>query len=226
MKKLIQSLSLLCILISCQKQVDIPQTVSTETSQTQTAADLRITYLPLTKGTYWKYNVVTGTVEEPSTVRVLGLEQRIRTKTYEKVKVKKDKEKDTIYYNQTIDKYYVYTNSSDNGETMDLELLFLYDDQPVGFQWQGTAGSANGMAARYTGKILQKDISLTLNGVIYRHVIHSQVQVQVRVLFYYVTASVEDFYVAQAIGIVKNVTVVKLGDPSVSTSTITEYRIN
>ena len=224
MKKTLQWLLLLCILISCEKQVDqVPS--DNGTSGNKANITLRETYLPLTKGTYWKYNVASGSVKDPSIVRVLGLQKIIRGKTYEKVQVVKDSERDTIFYNQTNDKYYMYTNSSGSGETVDLELLFLYDDQPVNFEWQGTAGSTDGLPARYTGQILQRDISLTVNGTTYRHVIHTRVQVQVRILFY-VTASIEDFYVAEGIGIITNISSVKLGDPSVTVSNITDYRVN
>jgi hypothetical protein len=66
---------------------------------------------------------------------------------------------------------------------------------------------------------------MTINGVEYTDIIHTQVDVQVKILFAYASAVVQDFYFAQGVGIVKNITNQKLGDVSVTTTEITGYHI-
>ena len=107
-----------------------------------------------------------------------------------------------------------------------MEILFLKDDVSVGKSWVVPAGKANGFNLRCYGKIIEKDATMTIGDVTYKHVIHSYVEIRKPLLFTYIVVNRQDFYTAQNIGIVKNVSDILLPDKSTTITKITGYKIN
>jgi len=102
---------------------------------------------------------------------VLNLQKTINGKLYQFVRVKTDTRSDTIYYSQVQNKYYLYTKEVEQGETVNVELLFLDDTAPKGTQWQTNAGTAYGFPAKCSGEIIDKDITMRIGGRTFDHVI-------------------------------------------------------
>jgi len=227
MRKLIYLNTLLIILIAgCTKEVttDMATSVNSNNESNATTAD---TYLPLKRGTYWKYynETDTKTIDE-SKLTVLNLTKNFNSKTYKAVKIEKDKRPDTVYYNQTGHSYYLFTNeSTDDANTIKLEVLFLKDNVTKGTTWSENAGFANGTALNCYGKILDKNMTIKVEGNTYDNVIHSYVELRKKVLFFYITVAKQDYYVAKNIGIIKNISTQLLPDKSTTTTTITDYLI-
>ncbi len=224
------AITLLVLLVNCKKEItpastqNVTNNIEIPFNKTNTG-----TYLPLTKNTHWTYDITSTTSSQvqSSLLTVLGLQKTINNKNYETIKIIKGRETDTVYYAKTNNQYYLYTNSGTQADQkIKLEILFLYDDQPVGYQWQKDAGYVNGMAARCIGKITEKNILFTVKGQAYKDVIHTTVQIQAQIFFgFYITVSTQDFHVAKDIGIVTNTTKVSFGDASSTTSKLTNYKI-
>ena len=110
--------------------------------------------------------------------------------------------------------------------TISMEILFLKDDVSVGKSWVEPAGKANGFNLRCYGKIIEKDATITIGDVTYKHVIHSYVEIRKPLLFTYIVVNRQDFYTAKNIGIVKNVSDILLPEKSNTKTKITGYKIN
>ena len=102
-------------------------------------------------------------------------------KPYQFVRVKTDTRSDTIYYSQVQNKYYLYTEEVEQGETVNVELLFLDNTAPKGTQWQTNAGTAYGFPAKCSGEIIDWDITMRIGGRTFDHVIHTQVAVKIQI---------------------------------------------
>jgi len=227
MRKLTYLNALLFILITgCTKEVttDLATSINSNNESNAIAAD---TYLPLRKGKNWEYNNETGAKAiDESKLTVVDFTKNFNGKTYKAVKIEKDKRPDTVYYNQTGHSYYLFTNeSTDDANTMKLEVLFLKDNVSNGTTWSENAGSANGTALNCYGKIVEKNMSIKVEGKTYDNVIHSYVELRKKVLFFYITVAKQDYYVAKNIGIIKNISTQLLPDKSTTTTTITDYLI-
>ena len=202
----------------------MPTSVNSNNESNATVAD---TYLPLKKGTYWKYNNETDTKAiDESKLTALDFTKNFNGKTYRGVQIEKNKRPDTVYYNQTGQNYYLFTNeSTDDANTMKLEILFLKDNAAKGTTWSESAGYANGTALNCYGKIIDKNVTIKVEGKTYDNVIHSYVELRKKVLFFYITVAKQDYYVAKNIGIIKNISTQLLPDKSTTTTTITDYLI-
>ena len=185
------------------------------------------TYLPLTKNTYWNYKVTTESNQpESSSLKVTGRQKIINGKNYSQVKSVTGKDTSIIYYSQVQHDYYIYTNTATtDADNVNLEILFLEDDVAVGNSWITNAGDANGFNLKCYGKIIEKNITLTISGVVYKNVIHTYVEIRKPFFFTYIVVDKQDFYTAENIGIIKNVSDILLPTNSTSTTLITDYRI-
>lgn len=216
------------LLFGCTKEINSGSLNAGNTSNILNTALTTDTYLPLTKGTYWMYTIKTDTkIPETSKVKVLGIEKTINGKNYQTVKSATDESTDTLYYAQQQHDYYIYTNTgTSDADKISMEILFLKDDVPVGKSWVAPAGKANGFNLRCYGKILETDATIIVGGVTYKHVIHSYVEIRKPLLFTYVVVNRQDFYTAENIGIVKNVSDILLPDKSTTITHTTGYQIN
>lgn len=211
--------------IGCKKEVSSDRITATDEQSNAEAATS--TYLPLTAGTYWVYNNQSGSNVKQSRLTVLGLKKTINNKVFTAVKTVQEDVTDTSYYNQTQHDYYLYAgNNATGNKAVGLQILFLQDDAPVGKSWQLTAGSVQGNVLTCFGKILQKNISLTVNGKTYNNVIHSYVEIRKRVLLLNITLAKQDYYVAPNIGIIKTVSKQAINSSSKPiTTSLTSYNI-
>lgn len=221
-------MSSIILFIGCTKEINSGSVNTSTISNTTTATLPTDTYLPLTKGTYWMYNIKTDAkIPEASKVKVLGISKKINNKDYQTVKSVTDESRDTLYYAQQQHNYYVYTNTgTSDADKISMEILFLKDDVAIGKSWIEPAGKANGFNLRCYGKIIEKDATITIDGVTYKHVIHSYVEIRKPLLFTYIVVNRQNFYTAKNIGIIKNVSDILLPDKSTTITHTTGYKIN
>ncbi len=211
--------------LGCSKDVNSDlknNSVNASEQSNSVAAD---TYLPLTAGTYWDYNVVKDkSSAKPSTFTVLNYKKNINGKPYTGVKTVSEQTTDTVFYNQTQTNYYIarYQSTAANAGAQ-IEFEFL-KDAPVGTKWSQSI-SAGGTSLKLAGKILQRDITLTVGGTTYKNVIHSYIEIKKQILFTGIVISKQDFYVAKNIGIVKNVSSVVFPSSSTATTSIKDYKV-
>ncbi len=219
--------SAIILLFGCSKEINSGAANNSSTYSIENASVATSTYLPLTKGTFWKYNIKTEDENiETSKLTVLGIEKKINSKNYQKVKSVMDDETDTLYYAQDNQDYYLYTNTgTSDDEKISLEILFLKDNASVGTTWNTAAGTADGFKLKCFGKIIAKNITLTVGGTTYTNVIHTYIEIRKPFLFTYIVVNKQDFYTAKNIGIIKNVSNILLPSSSKTTTNITDYKI-
>jgi hypothetical protein len=220
-------ISIAILVFGCTKEIssDSINTGSINNIQNATAT---ATYLPLTNGSFWTYNIQTDEDKpETSTLTVLGIRKKINDKNYKAVKSVIGKHKDTLYYARDQHNYYLYTNTrTSNADNINLEILFLKDNASVGESWLRPAGKANGFNLECFGKIIEKEATITVGGVTYDHVIHSYVEIREPLFFTYIVVNKQHFYTAKNIGIIKNLSDILLPDKSTTTTKISGYKIN
>ena len=193
---------------------------SSSTENSSLAVD---TYLPLTKGTYWKYRA-TNTTGNADSVKhtVLGIPKLIDGRNYQTIlSTNTNNNKDTIYYSHTQHDYYIYKEAGTDA----LEVLFLKDDAPVGAKWYVPAGSLIGTKVKCYGKIIAKNLTIKVGNKTYTNVIHSYVEIRQPLLFIYIVVARQDYYVAKNIGIVKNESNIVLPKSTSNNLNIYDYSI-
>ena len=226
MKKTIL-IPVIILMFGCTKEIN-SGFVNTNNFSSAENSSSNNTYLPLTKGTYWNYKIITDEEQpETSKLTVLGIQKKINGKNYQTVKSVMADEKDTLYYAHDQHDYYIYTNTgTSDADKISMEILFLKDNVSVGKSWLEPAGKANGFNLRCYGKIIAKDATITVGGITYKHVIHSYVEIRKPLLFTYIVVNRQDFYTAENIGIIKNVSDILLPEKSTTTTNITDHKIN
>jgi hypothetical protein len=217
---------LFVLLAACTKEVNSDLTVPVNGGEQSDA--IIDTYLPLTAGTYWDYSLQTDNqAPGKSKLTVLSVHKNFDGKKYTAVQSIRGKyNADTLYYNQTQHSYYIYTNEgTSNSDAVKVQILFLKDNASVGDTWSQSAGSANGQTLTCYGQIKEKNISVTVNGVTFDHVIHTYIEIRKPILFFYVVVYKQNYYVAKNIGIIKNISNQLQPSNSTTTSTIINYAI-
>lgn len=158
------------------------------------------TYLPLTSGTFWKLKDSTSGTIQTNTVTS-------KTKTINGIlytAVTNDQSSDTAYMAQVGADYYLYQAAvTASGGTASVLMHFLNDTAAVGQTWQYDGGSGNGFPIIMTGKIIERGISVTVNGKTYTNVIHTRLHMAYDILGTITDATDYDFYVAKGVGIVQ-----------------------
>ena len=210
---------------ACTKEIN-SDSLPVNANSVQSNAIAADTYLPLTTGTFWKYKINTETGSDASTLTVLNMQKKFNGKNYTAIKAVTNQKPDTVYYNQTQHNYYLYSNEgNDDASNMHVELLFLKDDVNAGSSWTASAGSANGVSLQCYGKIIEKNMTLTIGDTAYKNVIHSYVEIRKPVFFFYIVVDKQNFYVAKNVGIIKNASMQLLPETSSSTTSILDYKI-
>lgn len=220
------SVSFIILLFSCTKET-ISTALNTSSNDNAQVVSNTDTYLPLSKGSYWKYQIKTGNeTAEISKLIVLGIQKKINNKIYQTVQSVTDGDKDTVYYAQDKHNYYVYTNKGmSDGDKVSMEILFLKDNASVGDTWVEPAGTADGFRLRCYGKIINNNATVTCSGTTYKHVIHTYIEIRKPLLFTYIVVNRQDFYTAKGIGIIKNTSDVLLPEKSTTLTKVTNYSI-
>lgn len=208
------------VLFGCTKEIDSLPSNAINSSNVQNAT-VTNTYLPLTTGTYWNYNINTNGKTATSKLTVLGTTKKINNKTYHFVKSVDGGYTNTVYYNQSTHDYYVYTNSDE----ATLEILFLKDNAAKGATWTTSAGKASGFSVKCYGSIKATNLTMTINGKTYKNVIQSHIDLKATFFFFPITVYSQDYYVAKNIGIIKNVSTQLQPSKSTTTTNISGYSI-
>lgn len=164
------------------------------------------TYQPMSKGSYWKVRttgpfngeyMMTATDEKRT---VNGIDFTVF--------------KNTSPQTQTLDglwgikdhNYYTLVKgvSPNTGAPFDLNFRYLNDTASVGFTWEHDAGQGNGFAAKTPGVILEKGITMTVEGKTYKDVIHTRLEMQYEIPpFGMLIAGTYDYYIAKNIGVIR-----------------------
>lgn len=197
MKYLLLVLFIASISTGCQKTI---AEFDSGTDTTKTGGDG--SYLPLNEGTYWKYKD-SAFPSEITTETVLNITKTINGKSYKAVKNESNGIADTGYFLRNGNDYYFYEYRNISGAIIDVEMLYLKDTATEGVEWTTDAGTVNSFPARCIGKVVEKGISITVEGKNYTNVIHTSIQLQYNLIGSYQTFAVYNYFVAKGIGIVK-----------------------
>jgi hypothetical protein len=207
-KNIIYYLAIALLVVSCGKEI------STETNGTppagngngtQTGAD---TYQPSGKNSYWKYKL-SGDFPGESTITSKG-EQRtvngIACTVYSGVGTGSQAGvAETLLGVKGNDYFSILKGASPTtGALVDITFLYLNDALPEGGSWKHTAGTGNGFTAFTPGKVLEKGITVVVEGKTYKDVIHTQIELQYELpVFGILTFATYDYYVAKNVGIIR-----------------------
>lgn len=225
MKRILYTLLVLSVATtSCQK--DISSEIEDGTG-TQAGKD---SYQPVNKGSYWKYKqtgIFAGEYEMVST----GQTQTIDGILYTSFTDGSGGTAGQMMLGKKGSNYYLRAagNSPNTGAPYDLTQLYLNETEAVGFTWDFLGGHGNGFTARTPGKILEKGISLTVQGKTYTDVIHTQIKLQyvMPAPIGQIEAITYEYYVAKGVGMIR---IESAGDPVwtggiTSVSELVEYSI-
>ena len=183
---------------SCQKEVDGELPGDDDVP----AAD---SYLPLTKGTTWKYKE-TGFSNTEYTMTVTDRKQTVNNINFTVV---------TSDFSGTVTEglmaqkganYYINQsgNSPNTGASFDFTMLFLNDKEAAGYTWDFNGGQGGGFTAKIPGKIIGRGLSMTVAGKNYTDVIHTQLTMSYDIpMIGTVDAMIYDYYVAKGVGIIR-----------------------
>jgi len=158
-------------------------------------------YQPFDTGSTWRYQDSLESSLDTTTNILTGKTNVIDAKTFYEMAESNRTGKDTSYYYKGEHNY--ISNTKGFADGVGTELLYLNDNEAVGYTWNGQAVADNPLViGTYKGTILEKDISKTVLGKNYTNVIHTQVVLTLTILG---TAGdlTCDFYTAKGIGIIE-----------------------
>lgn len=225
MKKNILFFFILALMItSCQKEVS-------EEIPTNNPGSNSDTYQPLTAGSSWKYKQ-TGIFAAEYTIIVTSNKKTMDGIDYVELTGNGGAATNgSSWYGIKGNNYYLRSagTSPNTGAPYDLTQLYCNDKEAAGYTWDFTGGHGNGFTAKLPGKIIEKGITITVQGKTYTDVIHTQIHLtydmpqpigNIGAIFY-------DYYMAKGVGIVK---IVSEGDPDFglsfsSVAELVEYNI-
>jgi hypothetical protein len=164
------------------------------------------TYLPVTKGSYWKYAINSGGVSDVSTTTMTGNTQVFYTKTYYEATA-------TSQLNPTPQIGYFYYGDHiyrqrEVAEGNTLDLYVLNDTELKGHSWKAPlneTGLVNGVPGQLIGTIIEKGITKTVMGKVFNNVIHTELEIQYDYGLGngFETAETTDMFFALGIGIIE-----------------------
>ncbi|MGN6421396.1 MAG: hypothetical protein ACTHMC_28030 [Pseudobacter sp.] len=223
MKRILYTLLILSVAAtSCQKDIsgELPDD----------AAASKDSYQPTSKGSYWKYRQ-TGLFAGDYDMVSTGQTQTIDGIVFTSFTNGAGGAASQMMLGKKGPNYYlrVAGSSPNSGAPFDLTQLYLNETEAVGFKWDFTGGHGNGFTAKTPGEIIEKGITLTVQGKTYKDVIHTRIKLQ-----YQMPAPIGlmetltyDYYVAKGVGMIR---IDSEGDPIwtpgvSSTSELIEYSI-
>lgn len=184
------------------------------------------TYLPVTKGSNWTYNDLVGEFNSSVfTNTMTGPTKVFNNKTYYAASSASTKNGNSTGYFYTGDHTYATRTAIDNANGF-IELQLGRDDEAAGFSWTTTPtdnGLVNTFPARTINTIKEKDVTKTVNGKTFNHVIHTQIDLQYDLGSGYVSEAVYDAYLAKGIGMIQFD--LSISGSLVETQTITNYTV-
>jgi hypothetical protein len=181
----------LAVLCSCQKEVSPVTDPPTDTTATSES------YIPLSAGTFWVYKDSANSTYDTATV--LSEKWLHDDINFTKVELASATDTSSSYYGIKDHNYYLY--GEQNGIT--LTMLVLNDTTSVGNGWVYDMGTINGVPARGTGTVMEKNITYTEQGETYDSVIHTQYVLAYNIVGTYTDFATYDFYFAKGVGVIK-----------------------
>ena len=190
------------MLFSCQKEID-PAVLPNSTGSSGNNNNTSNSYFPLTAGTWTQYkDSATGritkmTVTNRTTVR--------NNRLYTVVLSTTNSVTDSMLVAVIGPDYYhtFYGYSPNTNAPFDLTFYFLNDTASVGRSWYYNAGQGNGITAYITTRIMEKGLSLTIQGKPYTNVIHTRMTLAYDLGGIVVDFADYDYYLAKGIGMVR-----------------------
>jgi hypothetical protein len=223
------------ILFSCQKEID-PGILGTTAGGTPGGGgsggtgggtgSTSTSYHPTTVGSYWKYkDSADGTIMTNTMIAQTLTNNGI---TFRGMRSTSPTVTDTVNVASPQPQYYYYEAglSPNSGASFDLLFNYLNDTASVGYTWQYTAGQGNGFTASLKGTIVERNISVTVQGKTYTNVIHSHLDMSYNIFGVSMDVGYYDYFVAKGVGIVRMRSGVDaFGTVSSICSDLTEYHI-
>lgn len=165
------------------------------------------TYQPITANSTWKYkntNTFTDGQDIDTTTNTMSAEtKKIGAKTYHVINTLNSGDSDKAYL---AFENHLYTSLQEDGETGEtMEIEYLNDNVAAGTSWSKdiTIGEGESSAqGRLKTTIAEKGISKAVLGKTYNNVIHSTIELQIKVGANYQTQFIQDFYIAKGIGVI------------------------
>jgi hypothetical protein len=91
-----------------------------------------------------------------------------------------------------------------NGTVTTIEFIHLNDTASIGYTWTDNMAPVNGLAARFIGTIMERNISKTVAGKNFTNVMHTQLNLEYEIPFMgWTNFAVYDYYVAKGVGIIR-----------------------
>ena len=163
-------------------------------------------YLPSSKGTYWKYQVTTGAKIDTNVITLTGEKTTMNGRTYLNIVGKANNMPEQPGYYYAGDHIYTLTATSAGGYT--LEFLYLNDTTKIGNTWIGKltpTGTVNGVPARLTGKMIEKNITKVVLGKTFTNVTHTELNIEYDFLdgSGFKSYGKYDYYIAKGVGMIQ-----------------------
>lgn len=172
------------------------------------------TYQPFTENSFWKYRQ-TGAFASDVTITSTGQQRTVNNilcGVFNSTSTLTPGTTEVFFGIKDHDYYTVLETASPNtGAIIDISFLYLNDTAAVGYSWNHMAGTGNGFTAYTPGTVVEKGLTMTIEGKTYKDVVHTKIDLQYDLpVWGLLTFATYDYYMAKNIGIVK---VISTGDP-------------
>ena len=208
MKRLAILVTVVLALVSCQKEMSIePGNGNPPTGGGGGGGTTPDTYQPVTKGSFWKYkdSALTGLT---TILTATGTQKTISSKAYHVFSVETTGQPAAEQYFYVAKPLYGMRIDLNNGAVATIEFIHLNDTASIGHTWTDNMLPVNGLAARFIGTVMEKNISKTVAGKNFTNVIHTQLNLEYELPFFgWTNYAVYDYYIAKGVGIIRIETV-------------------
>jgi len=188
------------MLLSCQKEISLDNTPGGGGGSGSGSGTVN-SYQPLTTGTWWKYkDSASGTI---STSSVINASRTINSVVYKGVS--DAAATDTGWMASPQPNYYIAAEgqSPNSGAPYDIVFHYLNDTASVGYNWVYNAGQGNGFTAIMKTTIVQKNLTMIVQGKTYSNVIHSNMLLSYNIFGSIIEFGTYDYFTAKGVGIIK-----------------------
>lgn len=163
-------------------------------------------YQPLAKGSQWVYTDMNERGEESSSVITLnGNVKKINGQDWFEADyfIAGELQSEKLYFMVTGDRYTIKLFNARVGFSLDLQYLREHLDEGESWELAVDNPLISGVPAKIIGTVKEKDLSFSIAGQPFSHIIHTQVLLQQLNSGQFETWATYQFYVAPGIGIVK-----------------------
>lgn len=197
-------LPLLCLFIfSCQKELDDTLGPVNPGGGGNNGGNTTGSYHPLTAGSWWKFkDSATGTFSTlTATNQTVTRDNILYTVLLSSTGTTTDTA--LAYAVAPNYKYRMKGLSPNTGAPFDITFHFLNDTASVGYNWTYVAGQGNGFTATIKTSIIEKNISVTVQGKNYNNVIHTKMELSYNIFGVDMDFGSYDYFIAKSVGIVR-----------------------